>query len=170
MVGPEQPDDNITCAVDQRDVPFEYSTLSRREQRGLILHMLYAMDSFDYQTSLTSLVDGFNRGFDLNIPLDGEAVTTAQAVIDARVQLDEEVLPFLANWRLERIGLFTKLILRFAVWELKQQQTPAMIVINEAIELAKCFAEHEAYRFVNGILDEYSKAFGPSMRGKKESA
>jgi N utilization substance protein B len=169
MVGPEQPDD-ITCAVDQQDTPFEYSTLSRREQRGLILHMLYAMDSFDYQASLTSLVDNFNRGFDLNIPLDGEMVVTAQAIIDARMQLDEEVLPFLANWRLERVGLFTKLILRLALWELKQQQTPATVVINEAIELSKCFAEHEAYRFVNGILDEYSKAQVPSMRGKKEPA
>ncbi len=51
----------------------------------------------------------------------------------------------------------TRLILRIGVWEMKYTKTDSTVVINEAVELAKCFAEGEAYKFVNGILDEWSK-------------
>ncbi len=152
----------------EQDQPFAYADLSRRDIRGLIFHLLYAMESFDYQTSLSAIVDDFNRGFNLDIPLDSESVAIAQHVIDARETLDKEMLPFLANWRLERIGVCTKLVLRLAIWELEQQQTPATIVINEAIELVKCFAEKDAYRFVNGVLDEYAKAHNYPVESKKE--
>ena len=44
-----------------------------------------------------------------------------------------------------------------ALWELQQPKAIASIVINEAVELAKIFAEKDAYKFVNGILDQYCK-------------
>ena len=135
-----------------------YNDLSRRDVRSLIFHLLYAMEGFDYQTSLESIVENFNHGFDLKIPFDSEVFKTADAVIAERDTLDEIIIPLLANWRFERIGVCTKLILRFAVWELKNTQTPPTIVINEAIELAKCFAEKDAYKFVNGILDKMVKS------------
>jgi len=131
---------------------------SRREVRSLIFHLLYAMEGFDYTVSLESIADTFNRSYDLSITTDGEIFFFAQAVIDQRDKLDEMITPLLANWRLERIGLCTKLILRMSIWELENQDTATSIVINEAIELAKCFSEKDAYRFVNGVLDEYCKA------------
>lgn len=135
-----------------------YAQLSRRDLRSLIFHLLYAMDSFDYQDSVESIVTMFNHGFDLDIPLDSEVVVVARAVVDRRDELDEKVKPFLHNWRLERIGLATKLILRLAMWELEAREVSHNIVLNEAIELAKCFAEKDAYKFINGILDEAVKA------------
>lgn len=135
-----------------------YNDLSRRDVRSLIFHLLYAMEGFDYQTSLESIVENFNNGFDLKIPFDSEVFKTADEVIARRDTLDEIIKPLLANWRFERVGVCTKLILRFAVWELENTQTPTTIVINEAIELAKCFAEKDAYKFVNGILDKMVKA------------
>ncbi len=137
--------------------PFSYNDLTRREIRSLIFHLLYAMESFNYEDSLESIVDNFNRGFDLNIPHESEVVKIAQAVIDARDELDKFIQPLLINWRLERIGVSTKLILRFAVWELRETDMAPSIVINEAVELAKCFSEKDAYKFVNGILDEIAK-------------
>ncbi|MFC1845508.1 transcription antitermination factor NusB [Candidatus Dependentiae bacterium] len=131
--------------------------LSRREVRSLIFHLLYAMEGFDYSVSLESIVDMFNRGFSLHIPTDGEIFLTSQAVIDARNELDEAIKPLLANWRLERVGLCTKLVLRMSIWELQNVDTASSIVINEAIELSKCFSEKDAYRFVNGVLDEFCK-------------
>lgn len=135
-----------------------YNDLSRRDVRSLIFHLLYAMEGFDYQTSLESIVENFNHGFDLQIPFDSEVFRTVEAVITQRDALDEIIKPLLANWRFERVGVCTRLILRFAVWELEQTSTPPTIVINEAIELAKCFAEKDAYKFVNGILDKMVKA------------
>jgi transcription antitermination protein NusB len=139
---------------------FSYDDLSRREVRSIIFHLLYAMEGFDYQISLESIVDNFNRGFDLNIPLESESFSVAQAVITQRHELDEKIKPLLHNWRFDRIGVCTKLILRAALWELFYTDTPANVVINEAIELAKCFAEKDAYKFINGLLDEQVKKMG----------
>ena len=131
--------------------------LSRRDVRALIFYLLYAIESFDYQESLNAIVDNFNRGFDLDIPLDSEVVKAAQIIIDNRDSLDEKFKPLLANWRYERIGIATKLILRFATWELENTDTDSRIIINEAVELAKAFAEKDAYKFVNGVLDRMVK-------------
>lgn len=136
---------------------FDYNDLSRREVRSLIFHLLYAAEGFDYQDSLESIVNNFNYGFELNIPLKSELVHTAQAIIDERELLDEKIKPLLHNWRFDRIGVITKLILRFALWELDNTQTVSNVIINEAIELAKCFAEKDAYKFINGLLDEHVK-------------
>lgn len=131
--------------------------LSRRQERSLIFHLLYAVECFEYDTSLEAVVDNFNRGFNLNIPRDSFVVRMAQSIIDDRDKLDEQLRPHLVNWRFERIGVCTKLILRFALWELLETDTTPNIVINEAIELSKCFSEKDAYKFINGILDEIVK-------------
>lgn len=133
-------------------------TLTQRDKRSLIFHLLYAAESNDYQISLASLIDNLNRGFDLEIPQDDPIAQTASAIIDKREELDNLYKPFLTNWRFERLGICTKLILRYAIWELLYTDTEQTIIINEAIELAKCFAEKDAYKFINGILDEVMKS------------
>lgn len=132
-------------------------TLSQRDKRALIFHVLYAAEGYDYQIDIQSLIKNFNKGFELKIPLKGSLVDTVKPIIDNRHQLDQTYEPYLANWRIERIGVCTKLILRYAIWELLYTQTDHTIIINEAIELAKCFAEKDSYKFVNGILDEIAK-------------
>jgi len=134
-----------------------YDDLSRREVRSLVFHLLYAAEAFDYQESLQSIILNFNRGFNLNIPLDSELATVVEAVIEDRENLQKIYEPHLSNWRVDRVSVCTKLILLFGIWELKNIETDTRIIINEAIELAKCFAEEDAYRFVNGILDSVSK-------------
>jgi len=145
---------------DQPTRPRSYKDFSRRDIRSLIFHLIYAMDAFEYQVSLEAILENFNKGFELDIPLDSEVFTIAQGVINDREALDEQIKPLLINWRFERLGLSTKLILRQALWELLNTETPASIIINEAIELAKCFSEVDAYKFVNGILDEVVKSLG----------
>ena len=51
-----------------------------------------------------------------------------------------------------------KLILRLALWELLHTDTDPVVIINEAVELAQCFAEQDAYKFINGVLDSYRKS------------
>jgi N utilization substance protein B len=139
--------------------PKAYEDLSRRDVRSLVFHFLYAAEAFEYEESLQAIIDNFNRGFDLEVPLDGEIFNIVNAIITNRDELEKTYEPYLANWRSERVSVCTKLILLFGIWELKNTETDARIIINEAIELAKCFAEEDAYRFVNGILDPVSKEF-----------
>ena len=64
-----------------------------------------------------------------------------------------------AHWRLERMALVDRLILRLAVFELRHEpETPPAVVINEAIELARTFSGDEAVGFINGVLDGVRKA------------
>lgn len=150
--------------MDLNDSPAEvlaYNDLSKRDIRSLILHILYALESLDYQDSLMAVIDNFNRGFDLAIPMNSELVKAVDGIISNKDRLDQAYIPFLDNWRFERISTMVKLILRFAVWEIEQGDVDTKIVINEAIELAKGFAEKDAYRFVNGVLDKYTKALPP---------
>ncbi len=130
---------------------------TRRDFRSLVFHFLYAMESFDYTVSLESVILNFNSGFEMDIPLDGEVAEMVKNIIAEREIVDEKLKPLLANWRLDRLGVCTRLVLRMAMWELIYTDTAAVIVINEAIELAKCFSEKDAYKFINGILDEAAK-------------
>jgi N utilization substance protein B len=134
-----------------------FNALSQRDKRSLLFHLLYAAESYEYQTSIESLVDNLNRGFDFDIPMDSELVATATAIIEQRDTLDEQYKPLLTNWRFDRLGVPTKLILRYAIWELLNTNTAHTVIINEAIELAKSFGEKDSYKFINGILDEMIK-------------
>jgi N utilization substance protein B len=58
------------------------------------------------------------------------------------------------HWRLDRLAVIDRMILRMAVGELRQSaDTPQAVVIDEAIELARTFSTDESVRFVNGVLD-----------------
>lgn len=127
---------------------------TRKQTRSLIFHVLYVLEGFDYDNTLAAVVENLNRGYDQQIKPDGEIVTTAQTIVDQRDYLDTVIQQFLEHWRLNRLGVCTKLILRMGVWELLFTDTPTSIIINEAIELAKDFAEKDAYKFVNGLLDK----------------
>jgi N utilization substance protein B len=70
------------------------------------------------------------------------------------------------HWRLERMAIIDRLILRLAVYEfLYRPDTPRAVVIDEAIELARTFSEEDAVRFVNGILDAVQHAVAAGGSG-----
>jgi 6,7-dimethyl-8-ribityllumazine synthase len=73
--------------------------------------------------------------------------------------LDELISKHAANWRLERLSVIDRAILRLALHELRATDTPPKVVINEAVELAKKYSSEEAGGFVNGILDTCRKSF-----------
>lgn len=62
------------------------------------------------------------------------------------------------NWRVERMAVIDRLILRLATYELlAEPDTPARVIINEALELARSYSGEEAVAFVNGVLDGVRK-------------
>ena len=145
------------CDLHKEGSIIDCNQMPLRSQRAIVLNLLYAADSFDYQNSFESIADNFARGFDVTIAKDSYVFTIASEVVSKREELDASLVPLMDNWRIDRIGLVTRLILRFAIWELKYSETPPIVAINEAIELAKCFGEKDSYKFVNGVLDEYIK-------------
>ena len=67
--------------------------------------------------------------------------------------LDARIVAKSANWRLERMPAVDRSILRLAVYEMTSTDTPAAVVIDEALELARQFSTDESVSFVNGVLD-----------------
>ena len=131
--------------------------LSLRDQRALILQLLYAADSADYTISLQAIAENLYHGFQIKIDPESDFFKKTHAIILAQSDLDEKIKPLLDNWKFERLSVCTKLILRLAIWELINTDINPVIIINEAIEIAKGFAEEESYKFINGILDEWIK-------------
>lgn len=145
------------ASLDEEIKDFEFKLNSRRDERNLGFYLLYALDRADYQTTLQDEIAAFEKGFEVTIPSKLFSLDLVQGVIENRDNLDKQLEPYLKNWRLERLGCCTRLILWLAQWEMQQPGAIPSIVINEAIELAKTFAEKDSYRFINGILDEMAK-------------
>jgi N utilization substance protein B len=82
------------------------------------------------------------------------ATVLANGVAASIQELDPLIVEAAEHWRLERMAVVDRLILRLAVYEfLHQKETPAKVIINEALELARTFSTDEAVKFINGILD-----------------
>jgi N utilization substance protein B len=64
------------------------------------------------------------------------------------------------HWRLERVGLIERNILRLALAEIAEGATPSRVVIDEAVKLAQWFAGAKAPGFVNGVLDTAARELG----------
>ena len=82
------------------------------------------------------------------------ATMLANGVAARLDKLDPLIAEAAEHWRIERMAVMDRIILRLAVFEfLEQPETPARVIINEALELARTFSTDEAVRFINGILD-----------------
>jgi N utilization substance protein B len=72
----------------------------------------------------------------------------------ARLQeLDERIRSRAEHWRISRMAVVDRNILRLAVYEFLHEPTPRTVAINEALEIARRFSTYEATQFINGILD-----------------
>ena len=68
-------------------------------------------------------------------------------------ELDERIRSRAEHWRIERMAVVDRNVLRLAVYEFLHEPTPRTVAINEALEIARRFSTYEATQFINGILD-----------------
>jgi transcription antitermination protein NusB len=75
-------------------------------------------------------------------------------------EIDRELADVTTNWRLERLGVIERSVLRMAAAELRVGETPPRVVIQEAIRLAERYGSEQSARFVNGVLDALARRLG----------
>jgi transcription antitermination protein NusB len=92
---------------------------------------------------------GYDRGADL-----------AAKAVAGRPEFDRRITDAAEHWRLDRVGVVERNILRLALAELDEASTPARVVIDEAVKLAHWFAGPKAPAFVNGVLDTVARESG----------
>jgi N utilization substance protein B len=73
-------------------------------------------------------------------------------------EIDNLITAHAEHWRLERMPTVDRNILRMAIYEMKNTGTPAPVVIDEALELARRYSGEESVHFVNGVLDAVRRA------------
>jgi N utilization substance protein B len=130
---------------------------ARRRAREAALRMLYQIEVGQLSVSDAARYGGTVGGADA-LELSDEAHAFAAALArgawDARETLDGYIAGASKHWRVERLAVIDRLLLRLAVQEwLAHPGTPPRVVIDEAIELARIYSGDEAARFVNGVLD-----------------
>jgi transcription antitermination protein NusB len=88
------------------------------------------------------------------------AESLAMAIIAEVDDLDAEVARASENWRMDRIAVVERNILRLGIHELREGSVPPKVAIDEAVHLAHWFGDARAAGFVNGILDGVARALG----------
>ena len=125
----------------------------RTRGRELALQMLYQFDARG-QDALDQL-DFFVESEAPGEPEAHEfARTLVQGSIDSREEIDGLLIGAAENWKLHRMAIVDRNILRMAIYELLHlDEVPAKVTINEAIELGKRYSTKQSGSFINGILD-----------------
>ncbi len=81
----------------------------------------------------------------------------ARGASEMAPDIDHRITEKSANWKLERMPVVDRNILRLGIYEMSRQDTPAAVVIDEALELARQFSGEESVAFINGVLDAVHK-------------
>jgi len=144
---------------------------TRRKARECALQMLFAADmvtepqyfaTASYWAELgESIDDEKTRAFADNIV---NGTLREIKTIDDRIRTRAE------HWRIERMAIVDRNILRLSVYEFLFEDTPHTVVINEALEIARRFSTFEATQFINGILDAIKLDLGGDKSAETEEA
>lgn len=127
--------------------------------RARALQLLYAWDLSGHPsidtvvTRLARTYGGIPEGYDRGAELAARAVA-------GQAEYDAQLSRFSEHWRLERVGVVEKNILRLAMAELDEGRTPARVVMDEAVKLAHWFGGGRSPAFVNGVLDAVARELG----------
>lgn len=129
---------------------------SRHRAREYALQMLYQSEVGG--APMHDVVEQFWRQERVSEDVRRFAERLALGTVAALPEIDRLLREGIENWRLERLGAVDRSVLRLAVHEfLHEPDTPRIVVIDEAIELAKRYGGEESGQFVNGILDALRK-------------
>lgn len=136
----------------------------RRRAREAALQMLYQSEVG--RASADEVISTYWPAHDVDDELTGVlrefANTLVRGTLDRMKEIDAILAAHAQNWRIERMAVIDRLVLRLAIYELlADPDTPSRVVINEALELARTYSGEEAVRFVNGVLDAARKELRP---------
>lgn len=128
---------------------------NRSELRKKIMTILYQMNVYD-KNKINYNVDNIIKEV---LEIDNEFVKDmVYGVITYKDKLDELANKYLNNWTIDRLGNTDIAILRMSIYELLYTDTPHIVSINEAIELAKDYSDEEVVKMINAVLDKIYKA------------
>lgn len=137
---------------------------SRHRSRQRALQVLFQIDI--RQQSAAEALDGFYGSLITSEEAPGESEERdpfmerlVESTVERLGDIDRRVSGHSEHWRIERMAAVDRNILRLAVCEMTSTDTPAAVVIDEALELARRFSSDESVAFINGILDAVHRSW-----------
>ncbi len=125
--------------------------LTRTELREKIMIILYQIEIYRKENIEYDLEEVFHE----NLEIDNQYVRDiVNGVLDNLSKIDEIVNKYMDKWTIDRLGKTDASILRLATYEMLYYDTPALVVLNEAIELAKKYSDDKVVALVNAVLDK----------------
>lgn len=136
----------------------------RRKAREYALQILFQYDLAN--GSLTEIMEEFWKDKKVNSKIVSFCSQLVNGTIDNIQEIDRRISLCSLHWKLDRMSTVDRNVLRIATYELLfLKDTPASVVINEAIEVAKKFGTENSAKFINGILDSIRRSL--EENGKK---
>ena len=127
---------------------------SRSELRNICMVILYQIDIYESR-NVPFVIDEVIKE---NLEIDNDFVKSiVYGVTTYKSSLDEIANKYIDGWTIDRIDKTGAAILRIGLYELKFTDTPEIVVINEAIELAKKYCDEAVRKIINAVLDRYIK-------------
>ena len=131
---------------------------ARRKARELALQMLYQHDLSGNPPD--TIVETFEELQKANPNTREFASRIFHGTVTHLARIDEMITAQADNWRLSRMAVVDRNIIRMSIYEfLHEEETPKLVIIDEAIEIAKKFGTLKSSQFINGILDGILKRY-----------
>jgi N utilization substance protein B len=147
--------------IDRNDLAASPSTSvtgSRRKARELALQMLFQYDIAGNEPR--TIVQTFEELQKARLPIRDFAVRIFEGTVENLEKIDGMIVAQAENWRISRMAVVDRNIIRMSIYEfLHESDTPKLVIIDEAIEIAKKFGTQKSSQFINGILDGILKRY-----------
>jgi len=131
---------------------------ARRKARELALQMLF---QHDISGNAPDMIESTFEDLQKSKPNTREfAVKILRGTVEHLAEIDDMIQQQADNWRISRMAVVDRNIIRMSVYEfLHETDTPKLVIIDEAIEIAKKFGTQKSSQFINGILDGILKRY-----------
>lgn len=142
----------------------------RSLSRTIAVQTLFELDFRHYGEDKVSEVLDYNiEEFAPDFRDDGFAEGLVRGILARKNEIDPTITKYATEWPLENITIVDRNILRLGIYEiLFDENVPARVAINEAIELAKTYGGPASSKFINGVLGSYYKDILPHIKEKEE--
>ena len=147
-----------------------WNPANRRNSREWALQILFLADSNPPSDGIDTAIAEFwelqaveDKPPEKNLRDFAEKLV--RGVWENRDAIDARISGYLTNWTIDRIGGVDRNVLRLAMFELfHSEETPPVVILNEAVDVAKFFSTRDSGKFVNGVLDRAMKDVPRSPR------
>ena len=128
--------------------------MNRSKLRDVIVKSLYQVYIYKEKNIDYKVEDVIKENFEYN---DEFVLKCINGVLDNQDEISTLANKYMKDWNIDRLSKVDKAILSLGIYELKYEDTPSIVAINEAVELSKKYSDLKVTKLINAVLDSIFK-------------